>query len=44
MTGFEDHFNARAASGNLLTRRFSYHPERYVEIFSVFGWKRTIRA
>ena len=36
MTDFKAHFNARAASGNLLTRRFSHHPERYIEIFSVF--------
>lgn len=36
MTDFKGHFNARAATGNLLTRRFSHHPERYLEIFSVF--------
>src|SRR6185312_14067161 len=36
MTDFKAHFSARAASGNLLTRRFSHHPERYIEIFSVF--------
>jgi ubiquinone biosynthesis protein len=36
MTDLKEHFNARAATGNLLTRRFSHHPERYFEIFSVF--------
>jgi ubiquinone biosynthesis protein len=36
MTDFKDHLNARQATGNLLTRRFSHHPERYVEIFKVF--------
>ena len=36
MTDFKDHISARAATGNLLTRRFSHHPERYVEIFSIF--------
>ncbi len=36
MTDFKEHLSARAATGNLLTRRFSHHPERYIEIFSVF--------
>jgi len=36
MTDLKEHINARAATGNLLTRRFSHHPERYFEIFSVF--------
>ncbi len=36
MTDLKEHFNARAATGTLLTRRFSHHPERYFEIFSVF--------
>src|SRR4030088_1938204 len=35
MPDLKEHFNARAATGNLLTRRFSHHPERYVEIFRV---------
>jgi hypothetical protein len=36
MTDLKEHINARAATGNLLTRRFSHHPEQYFEIFSVF--------
>jgi predicted unusual protein kinase regulating ubiquinone biosynthesis (AarF/ABC1/UbiB family) len=36
MTDLKEHFNARTATGNLLTRRFSHHPERYLEIFNVF--------
>jgi len=36
MTDLKEHINARAATGNLLTRRFSHHPERYFEIFWVF--------
>jgi ubiquinone biosynthesis protein len=36
MTDLKEHINARTATGNLLTRRFSHHPERYFEIFSVF--------
>ena len=38
MTDLKQHFGARgSASGlNLLTSRFSRHPERYVEIFRVF--------
>ena len=36
MTDLKEHFNARVATGNLLTRRFSHHPERYWEISSVF--------
>jgi predicted unusual protein kinase regulating ubiquinone biosynthesis (AarF/ABC1/UbiB family) len=35
MTGLKQHFASRGPTSNLLTRRFSRHPERYFEIFRV---------
>jgi predicted unusual protein kinase regulating ubiquinone biosynthesis (AarF/ABC1/UbiB family) len=35
MTGLKEHFSARGSASNLLTGRFSKHPERYFEIFRV---------
>lgn len=35
MTDLKEHFAARGSASNLLTSRFSKHPERYVEIFRV---------
>ena len=35
MTDLKQHFSARRSAGNLLTNRFSRHPERYFEIFRV---------
>ena len=42
MTGLKEHINAREATGNLLTRRFSHHPERYIEIFNVSTGARIV--
>src|SRR5438105_7072154 len=36
MTDLKQHFAARGPARNLLTSRFSKHPERYLEIFRVF--------
>jgi len=36
MTDLKQHFVARGPASNLLTSRFSKHPERYLEIFRVF--------
>jgi predicted unusual protein kinase regulating ubiquinone biosynthesis (AarF/ABC1/UbiB family) len=35
MTDLKQHFSARGSASNLLTSRFSKHPERYFEIFRV---------
>jgi predicted unusual protein kinase regulating ubiquinone biosynthesis (AarF/ABC1/UbiB family) len=35
MTDLKQHFSARGSASNLLTSRFSKHPERYIEIFRV---------
>jgi predicted unusual protein kinase regulating ubiquinone biosynthesis (AarF/ABC1/UbiB family) len=36
MTDLKQHVAARGPASNMLTRRFSKHPERYLEIFRVF--------
>src|SRR5947208_9627218 len=36
MTDLKQHFAARGPARNLLTSRFSKHPERYFEIYRVF--------
>src|SRR5216683_3310293 len=36
MTDLKQHFAARGPASNLLTSRFSKHPERYLEIYRVF--------
>ena len=35
MTDLKNHLNADASLMNIFTRRFSRHPERYIEIFGV---------
>ena len=36
MANLKKHTSSNSSGGNLLTRRFSRHPERYMEIFRIF--------